>query len=114
MRCRWRMLVVCVGAALAALGPDALAQQLRLPRDLTYDKGGGPGPVVFSHESHVAFSDKCTACHVALFRMLQPTRQVTHADMETGRACGACHNGQMAFPFSDPAGCDKCHGGKKK
>ncbi len=106
--------MVCMGAVLASMAPEALAGELRVPRDLTYEAGGGPGPVVFSHESHVAFSEKCTACHIALFRMLAPTHRVTHADMEAGRACGACHNGQMAFAFSDPAGCDKCHGGQKK
>jgi c(7)-type cytochrome triheme protein len=111
---RRRTLVVCLGLALATVGPEAAAQQLRVPRDLTYEGGGGPGPVVFSHESHVAYSEKCTACHIALFRILQPTHQVTHADMDAGRACGACHNSKTAFPSSDPAGCARCHGEEKQ
>ncbi len=115
MKRGWSILAVCMGAAaLAMLGPEAAGQQLRVPRDVTYETGGGPGPVVFSHESHVGYTEKCTACHIALFRMLQPTRRVTHADMEAGRACGACHNGQMAFPSTDPAGCARCHGGEKQ
>ncbi|HSB77822.1 MAG TPA: c(7)-type cytochrome triheme domain-containing protein, partial [Candidatus Methylomirabilis sp.] len=97
MRHNWSAGMIWAGVILA-LGASAGAQQLRLPSDLAYAKAeGSPGKVIFSHQSHVAFADKCTACHVKLFRMLQPTRQVTHAAMEKGASCGACHNGQMAF-----------------
>ena len=75
---------------------------------------GSPGKVVFSHQSHVAYADKCTACHVKFFRILQPTRQVTHAAMEKGASCGTCHNGQMAFGPTDPAACIRCHVGAGK
>ncbi len=99
--------------AVLALGGHAAAQQLRLPPDLAYTKAeGSPGKVVFSHQFHVAVSEKCTTCHVKLFRMLQPTRQVTHAEMEAGKSCGACHNGQMAFGPTDAAGCSRCHVGE--
>jgi c(7)-type cytochrome triheme protein len=101
------------GAALILAG-HATAQQLRLPPDLVYRADQGPGKVVFSHQLHLAVSEKCTACHVRLFRMLQPARQVRHADMEAGKSCGACHNGQMAFGPTDPAGCPRCHLGEGK
>ena len=99
--------------ALMALGGHAAAQQLRLPPDLTYSKAeGSPGRVIFSHQLHVAVSEKCTACHVSLFRMLTPTRTATHGEMEAGRSCGACHNDKMAFGPTDAAACSRCHGGK--
>ena len=101
--------------ALLALGGYAAAQQLRLPPDLPYAKAeGSPGKVIFSHQLHVAVSEKCTACHVSLFRMLAPTRTVTHAEMEAGRSCGACHNDRMAFGPTDAAGCGRCHVGEGK
>ncbi len=111
----WKIGMAWVAGAVLALAAQAAAQQLRLPPDLVYaNSGGSPGKVVFSHQFHVGVSDKCTSCHVKLFRMLSPTRQVTHADMEAGRSCGACHNGQMAFGPTDPAGCARCHVGEGK
>ena len=104
--------VIVVAATVLAIGVQATAQQLRLPQDAVYAKApGSPGKVVFSHTSHVAYSEKCTACHVKLFPILRPTRQVTHAFMEAGESCGACHNGQMAFGPGDPATCTRCHAG---
>jgi c(7)-type cytochrome triheme protein len=39
---------------------------------------------------------------------------VTHAEMEAGRSCGACHNDRMAFGPADPVGCARCHVGEGK
>lgn len=115
MKQEWRTGAAWALATLLALGGHAAAQQLRLPPDLVYAKAGGsPGRVAFSHQVHVAVSEKCTACHVALFRMLTPTRTVTHAEMEAGKSCGACHNDTMAFGPTDPAGCGRCHVGEGK
>ncbi len=98
--------------AALALAVGVTAQQVRLPQDLVYARAAGsPGKVVFRHNSHVTYTDKCTACHVKLFPILRPTRQVSHAVMEAGESCGACHNGQMAFGPSDPATCTRCHAG---
>jgi c(7)-type cytochrome triheme protein len=114
-RRRWRsgLWVVVLGLALF-LAAAAFAGELRLPPDLIYSKAdGSPGKVTFSHQLHVGLSEKCTACHNTHFRILRPTRRVTHADMEAGRSCGACHNGALAFGSTDPAGCERCHGGGK-
>jgi len=114
-RAIWRGGLACIAAVTLVLGVQAAAQQLRLPADIVYGgAGASPGKVVFSHQVHTAVSDKCTACHVTLFRMLRPARQVTHTDMDAGRSCGACHNGQMAFGSTDPAGCARCHAGEGK
>jgi c(7)-type cytochrome triheme protein len=115
VRREWKRGAVWAVAALLALGGHAVAQQLRLPPDLVYAKAeGSPGKVIFSHQLHVAVSEKCTACHVTLFRLLTPTRTVTHAEMEAGKSCGACHNDKVAFGPTDPAGCARCHVGEGK
>lgn len=111
MKRGWSTAAWGIGAILA-LGAYTAAEELRLPPNLIYAKAeGSPGKVVFSHQSHVAYADKCTACHVKLFPILQPIRRVTHAAMDAGESCGACHNGQMAFGPSDPATCIRCHEG---
>jgi len=111
----WKWEAAWLAVVVLILAGHAAAEQLRLPPDLTYSKAeGSPGKVVFSHQFHTAVADKCTACRVVLFRMLRPARQVTHADMEAGKYCGACHNGQMAFGPTDPAGCPRCHVGEGK
>ena len=101
----WSTMVIVV-----LLGGVGAAEQLRMPPDFTFQGApGSPGPVVYSHEIHQAFADKCTACHIRLFPILSPTRHVSHSAMEAGKLCGACHNGQMAFGPTDPASCEKCH-----
>ncbi len=101
--------IAWLAATVLMLASSSVAEQLRLPPDLLYRSDGSPGTVVFSHEFHTAIADKCTACHIQLFRMLRPTHRVNHADMEAGKSCGACHNGRMAFGPTDPAGCGRCH-----
>ncbi len=103
------------GAVLLLLGGYAAADQLRLPADYTFPPlAASPGPVVYSHEFHAAFADKCTVCHVQLFPILHPTPHVSHSEMNAGRSCGACHNGQMAFGTADPASCERCHASKSR
>lgn len=70
----------------------------------------GGGRVQFSHDVHVTMKGKkCTACHYALFTTR--ARHITNKmkDMEEGRSCGACHNGQDAFDVR--SNCTKCHTG---
>lgn len=113
-RREWKWGVAWLAGAILILVGHAAAQQLRLPPDLEYKEVGSPGMVVFSHAFHTAVADKCTACHIQLFRMLRPAHRVSHPDMEAGKSCGACHNGQMAFGPTDPTGCGRCHVGKGK
>jgi c(7)-type cytochrome triheme protein len=110
VRQAWWIWMAVIGGTLC-LGMSALAGQMRLPKDLIYSKSAGsPGKVVFSHEFHVGVADKCTSCHSTVFRMLRPSRTVTHTEMDAGRSCGICHNGSMAFGPGDPATCARCHG----
>jgi c(7)-type cytochrome triheme protein len=69
----------------------------------------GTGNVVYSHELHVTKAkQKCSDCHYKIFRMATLQKQATMANMQNGRSCGACHNGQKAFAVK--ANCNKCHG----
>ena len=102
------------GVLLLALVPGPLAAgepspTLKLPPAVTYrDAEGSPGPVVFSHETHVPLADtRCVACHPGLFSILRPTRGITHEAMDAGRLCGACHDGSKASGVRES--CDHCH-----
>lgn len=82
---------------------------LRLPADRTYTGAdGSPGPVVFSHQLHVALAgNRCVSCHPAPFHILQPTGGFTHEQMNAGAQCGTCHDGNAAAGVQDD--CTHCH-----
>jgi c(7)-type cytochrome triheme protein len=105
---------VCVVACAvaAALGIGAGAATLRLPPDIAYDRSpDSPGPVIFSHVNHVALAPstegECTGCHPEPFKMLKPSRHVTHDEMNAGKLCGTCHDGKTASGVQDD--CEHCH-----
>ena len=111
------LLVLCgvLAVMLAAFTPLASAQDLpKLPADRVLPQSGdSPGKVTFSHQTHIAVQAKpdCTVCHPKLAPIMktanQPKREaITHARMEKGLACGACHNGKVAHGFDD---CTSCH-----
>ena len=106
---------VAVAAAFAVASPvDA---QPKSPPDFSFDQGkDSPGKVTFSHQSHVQKLEKCTACHVKVFKMKKGTTgALTMEKMKAGEMCGACHNGKteaagkMVFTTDDKANCEKCH-----
>ena len=102
-------------AALAGLlfAGAALASDLpRLPVPVQLPTGAeSPGAVKFDHSTHVdAARPACTGCHPGQFSILgrsaeQKAKPITHARMEKGEACGACH-GKTAFGLED---CTMCH-----
>lgn len=92
--------------AAAALGGDLP----KLPADRALPQtADSPGVVTFRHGSHIdATRPDCTPCHPKLFRILkreEPQPAITHAAMDKGLSCGACHNGQSAFGRDDCAAC---------
>ena len=104
-------------AMLAALAlVTAVAAQSKLPNlPGPYEfkqTGDSPGKVTFNHASHVdEAAPSCTSCHPKAFSILKAGttvdgKPVTHAGMEKGQACGACHNGKKSFGFDD---CTLCH-----
>lgn len=99
--------------AAVALAGSALAGDLpRMPGALKLAQSGeSPGVVTFNHDMHVdTAKPACAGCHPRQFSILgrSATKRrppITHAAMEKGQACGACH-GKEAFDFSD---CTSCH-----
>ena len=108
-----RTIVTAIAALL--IGGTALADNMpKLPGALKLTQtGDSPGVVTFNHDMHVDSSKpqaSCMACHPKLFSILgrsatKKPAPVTHAVMEKGGLCGACH-GKQAFNFED---CTMCH-----
>lgn len=72
--------------------------------------GKGAGQVVFDGKIHAEKGSKCADCHQSgLFKMKKGSEVLTMKDMESGKNCGACHNGTKAFSVKDAAFCAKCH-----
>ncbi len=65
------------------------------------------GGSLFSHNAHLEMSYACSECHNKIF--VPGPNRVSHTmlDMESGKSCGACHNGKTAF--SAKGDCQKCH-----
>ena len=71
-------------------------------------KGGKAGDVVFSHDLHVTEAKlNCPDCHVKLYLDSKRHATATMIEMQTGKSCGACHNGKKAFSVEGV--CVKCH-----
>lgn len=67
-------------------------------------------PVSFSHWSHRVHYT-CRVCHLELeFNMQLNTTEITEEANISGKFCGACHNGNIAFDH-EKENCDKCHNG---
>lgn len=112
-RSRWivRASIVALPIVLATVG---LATTLpRLPQDLALPQGEtSPGKVTFRHLTHVdQEKPDCTTCHPTLFKILEregpaPAETTYHSEMDSGRRCGACHDGKAAFAVEN---CVACH-----
>jgi len=91
------VLALCFGTAVAA------------PPGKVVEYAGGPlGKVTFDGKVHAGKGLKCTDCHTKIFQMKKEAK-ITMADMNAGKNCGTCHNGEKAFKSSDAANCSKCH-----
>jgi c(7)-type cytochrome triheme protein len=81
-----------------------------------FSKKAGRAAVVFDHWLHRA-KFTCRLCHVDIgFAMTAGTTGIMAADNMQGYYCGACHNGETAFPActtirtqQKPSNCDRCH-----
>lgn len=107
-------IAILVSVAIGLCGA-AVAQNLpKLPDALVLSQSpDSPGKVTFLHVTHMGERPDCTRCHPKLFSIMKAAgpgtaaeRRITHAKMEKGRQCGACHNGKAAFGFDD---CTACH-----
>ena len=102
------VLVPCIALATFVLVPVtvlglSVPDSVRIPVVETRE---APKAALFSHWSHNQYS--CYGCHPSLF----PTKKkaFTHADIASGKYCGACHNGKRAWRIDDDdIECDFCH-----
>jgi len=94
----WAVLVSFVFAgSVFAVGPGKTVEL----------DGKGAGRVTFSGDAHRAF--KCNDCHPALFKMKKGADVMSMKEMNSGKQCGACHNGAKTFGVKEIANCGKCH-----
>ncbi|HEY6863938.1 MAG TPA: c(7)-type cytochrome triheme domain-containing protein [Burkholderiales bacterium] len=110
MRIARILLAIAAAASLAALveiGP-AQAEYGDVVLNKRSDREG-MRPVVFPHWFHrIRF--RCKVCHAALgFKRRAGANDVQMADINDGRFCGMCHNGQIAWAADR---CDLCHSGR--
>lgn len=111
-RCGAAAVVLLMALALwSAVAAQSKMPKLPAPYQFA-QTGDSPGKVTFNHASHVDESaPSCTSCHPKAFSILKAGaaadgKPVTHAAMEKGQSCGACHNGKKSFGFDD---CTLCH-----
>jgi c(7)-type cytochrome triheme protein len=86
---------------LAAL---AIPATIRIPRSASARPFAPPVRALFSHPVHEL--QRCYQCHPSVFPQAQLA--FTHADMDQGRFCGACHEGKKA-PAVASYPCEICH-----
>lgn len=73
--------------------------------------GGDKGKVVFDGTVHADKGLKCADCHSKpkIFAMKKGADKITMDEINAGKWCGTCHNGEKGFKANDPANCEKCH-----
>jgi len=71
--------------------------------------GKGAGKVIFDGATHAKAGKKCPDCHPKVFKMKKGADKMTMKDINAGKFCGTCHNGEAAFSAKDAANCKKCH-----
>jgi c(7)-type cytochrome triheme protein len=107
---------VALGVVVILLTVAPGGAQQKLPDPFQFPPGKDSlGPVMFDHSKHKAAGvDKCTACHVKLFKMKKgQTGPLTMDKMKAGEQCGACHDGHTKVGattvFTVAENCEKCH-----
>jgi c(7)-type cytochrome triheme protein len=115
---RFATLTLVAGLTLGLLAPWPAVAQQKLPDPFAFPQGkDSAGPVTFDHAKHKdAGVDKCTACHVKIFKMkMGQSGPLAMEKMKAGEQCGACHNGntkvgsKVVFKADDKANCERCH-----
>jgi c(7)-type cytochrome triheme protein len=85
----------------------AVPDTVRIPPAREHPPGTPQAAALFSHWEHG--TRRCYACHPDVFP--QERVSFTHADMNEGRFCGACH-GRGEAPSVYSYKCERCHVGK--
>jgi len=102
------MRVVEVLTVIIAVGMF-VGSAMAVPPGKTADWSTSAGKVIFDGKVHADKGLKCSDCHVKIFKMKKGSTVMTMADINKGKFCGECHNGQKAFKSDDPANCSRCH-----
>lgn len=78
-------------------------------KDKVYLQTEAVGAVEFSHDVHLeAVGRNCPTCHNQVYNIaVKRNPAFTMKEMEEGKACGVCHNGEMAFTVKE--NCVTCH-----
>jgi c(7)-type cytochrome triheme protein len=92
--------VLAIVAPLVVAVPDTV----RIPIGKPHPTGTPQEAALFSHWGHGKY--RCFACHPSVFP--QALVSFTHADMNEGRFCAACH-GRGEAPAVTTYACEKCH-----
>ncbi len=102
-----RLIVV---AAIVLLLPQALLAKETKDIKFTFKNAG---PVVFSHDIHLAhYNNNCRICHNTLFNLKHLKHYTMEEMAKKTRSCGACHTGMVAFSLTLDKNCTRCHKGK--
>jgi len=96
-----------VAAVLIAIIPTAEVMAVQAGKTLEWDSSAGK--VIFDGKFHADKGVKCTECHGKIFKMKKGTAEMKMADLNAGKFCGECHNGNRAFKTDDQASCGRCH-----
>ena len=74
-----------------------------------YSDDAGIRPVIFPHWFH-RIRYRCKTCHADLgFKFKAGGNEINMLKIINGEYCGACHNGNIAWPMEN---CDLCHSAK--
>ncbi len=85
------------------------------PDDITLKAPQAKSTAVFSHKRHISREKlRCTECHPYVFLMkvdnkVAKSGHLTMEQMEKGKYCGNCHDGEKAFGVSNEKSCRRCH-----
>ena len=103
---RARVLVTLAVAVVVALPMIGLAvpDSVRIPRVKAHPQGAPQDEALFSHWRHGSY--RCYSCHPGVFP--QAPLGFTHAEMNAGQFCGACHDGREAKAVNSYR-CEACH-----
>jgi c(7)-type cytochrome triheme protein len=96
--------LLAAALVLAPLASLAIPAALRIPRARDARPWAPAARAVFSHRSHEPL--RCYQCHPSFFP--QALVPFTHAEMDQGRFCGGCHDGQRATAVA-ALPCEGCH-----
>lgn len=66
----------------------------------------GLSPVLYPHWTHRIWFE-CKVCHEDIFTMKRWSNDLSHDTFKSGKACGTCHNGKLAFDTEKD--CINCH-----